>query len=424
MLERIVVVGGSLAGLRAVESLRAGGYDGELIVVGAETHRPYDRPPLSKKLLAGEWEPDRIELRKPDDLDSLGVTWRLGAPATGLDVDGAPADGRRRDARSPFDGLVIATGSAPRRLPGQADWPHVVELRTLDDALDLRARLRDGTARVVVIGAGFIGLEVAATARRAGQLRRRAGGRPGAVDQRPRCRDGSRVRGDPCRPRRRDPLRHHASTSIDAGGVLLGDGEHVPGDVIVVGIGVAPVTDWLAGSGLEIRDGIVCDSMLNAGVPGVYAAGDVARWPNSCSTRRCGSSTGRTPPNRAPLAASNLLAEARGEPGEAVRAGAVLLERPVRPAHPVPRPGGRRRRRAGRQRFDRGAVVLVLYGRDGRLHGVLGMNLPRLVMKFRPLLAQRATWQAAVDLQPRAALASLRSAELDVGAGDLHASRR
>ncbi|HEX4983335.1 MAG TPA: FAD-dependent oxidoreductase, partial [Ilumatobacteraceae bacterium] len=87
MLERIVVVGGSLAGLRAVETLRAGGHDGELIVVGAEPHRPYDRPPLSKKLLAGEWEPDRIALRKPDDLDSLGVTWRLGAPATALDVE-------------------------------------------------------------------------------------------------------------------------------------------------------------------------------------------------------------------------------------------------------------------------------------------------------------------------------------------------
>ena len=143
MLERIVVVGGSLAGLRAVESLRTGGYDRELIVVGSETHRPYDRPPLSKKLLAGEWEPDRIELRKPDDLDSLGVTWRLGAPATGLDVDArrlTVADG----TEIAFDAIVIATGSAPRRLPGQADWPHVVELRTLDDALDLRARLRDG----------------------------------------------------------------------------------------------------------------------------------------------------------------------------------------------------------------------------------------------------------------------------------------
>ena len=86
MLERIVVVGGSLAGLRAVESLRAGGYDREVIVVGAETHRPYDRPPLSKKLLAGDWEPDRIDLRKPDDLDSLDVTWRLGVRAIGLDI--------------------------------------------------------------------------------------------------------------------------------------------------------------------------------------------------------------------------------------------------------------------------------------------------------------------------------------------------
>ena len=143
MLDRIVVVGGSLAGLRAVESLRAGGYDREVVVVGAESHRPYDRPPLSKKLLAGDWEPDRIELRKPDDLDALGATWRLGAPATALDVGARRltiADG----SDVAFDAIVVATGSAPRRLPGQETWPHVVELRTLDDALRdrLRAALR------------------------------------------------------------------------------------------------------------------------------------------------------------------------------------------------------------------------------------------------------------------------------------------
>ena len=120
MLERVVVVGGSLAGLRAVESLRAGGYGGDLTVVGAETHRPYDRPPLSKKLLAGEWEPDRIELRKPDDLDTLGVTWRLGAPATGLDLDGAPADaGRRERGRVRRARHRHRVGAAPAARPGR-----------------------------------------------------------------------------------------------------------------------------------------------------------------------------------------------------------------------------------------------------------------------------------------------------------------
>ena len=130
MLEQVVVVGGSLAGLRAVESLRAGGYDGALTVVGAETHRPYDRPPLSKKLLAGDWEPDRIELRKHDDLDSLGATWRLGCPAARLDIEArrvTMADGnddrvrrpRHRD-RSRSEAAARPDGLRPRRRAAHA----------------------------------------------------------------------------------------------------------------------------------------------------------------------------------------------------------------------------------------------------------------------------------------------------------------
>ena len=396
MLERIVVVGGSLAGLRAVESLRAGGHDGELIVVGAETHRPYDRPPLSKKLLAGEWESDRIELRKPADLESLGVTWRLGAPASALDVEARRvmiADG----SDISFDALVIATGSAPRRLPGQSDWPHVVELRTLDDALDLRARLRDGTARVVVIGAGFIGLEVAATARVLGNAVVVLEGAPS-----PLIRGLGTEMGAACASIHGDhdvAIRCGITVdSIDADGVLLGDGEHVPGDVIVVGIGVAPVTDWLVGSGLEIRDGIVCDSMLNAGVPGVYAAGDVARWPNQLFDEEMRVEHWTNAAEQGARGGVEPACRVRGEPGEAYT--------------PVPffwsDQYDRRIQFLGRAAPDDDVRVvsgsieersfLVLYGRQGRLHGVLGMNLPRLVMKFRPLLAQRATWGAAVDL--------------------------
>jgi NADPH-dependent 2,4-dienoyl-CoA reductase/sulfur reductase-like enzyme len=396
VLERVVVVGGSLAGLRAVESLRAGGYDGELTVVGAETHRPYDRPPLSKKLLAGNWEPDRIELRKHDELDSLGATWRLGVPATGLDVEARRvivADG----SEIAFDGLVIATGAVPRRLPGQADLRHVVELRTLDDSLDLRARLRGGTARVVVIGAGFIGLEVAATARGLGNsvvvlegasapLIRALGADMGAA-----C---AAVHGD-----HGVAIRCGITVeSIDVGGVRLGDGELVPGDVIVVGIGVAPVTEWLAGSGLEIRDGVVCDSMLNAGAPRVYAAGDVARWPNPLFGEEMRVEHWTNAAEQGAAAGSNLLAESRGEPGE--------------PYAPVPffwsDQYDRRIQFLGRAAPDDDVLVvsgsiaersfLALYGREGLLHGVLGINLPRLVMKFRALLARRATWQDAVDL--------------------------
>ena len=159
----MVVVGASLAGLRACEALRTAGYAGDITLVGAEEHLPYDRPPLSKKLLAGDWEPDRIALRKPDDLDALGLRLRLGTTATALDVDARLvhlADG----TAVPYDAVVLATGSRPRRLPGQESIATVHELRTLDDSLRLRQEIADGTARVVVIGAGFIGLEVAATA--------------------------------------------------------------------------------------------------------------------------------------------------------------------------------------------------------------------------------------------------------------------
>ena len=396
MLERIVVVGGSLAGLRAVESLRAGGYDRELIVVGSETHRPYDRPPLSKKLLAGDWEPDRIALRKPDDLDSLGVTWRLGAAATGLDVEARRlmiADG----TEIAFDAIVIATGSAPRRLPGQENWPHVVELRTLDDALDLRSRLRDGNARVVVIGAGFIGLEVAATARGLGNTVVVLEGAPA-----PLIRGLGTEMGAACAAVHADhgvEIRCSITVaSIGAGGVVLGDGELVPGDVIVVGIGVVPVTDWLAGSGLEIRDGIVCDPTLKAGPSGVYAAGDVARWPNQLFDEEMRVEHWTNAAEQGAAAASNLLAESRGEPGE--------------PYAPVPFVWSdqydRRIQFLGRAAPDDDVLVVsgsieersfvALFGRGGRLRGVLGMNLPRLVMKFRPLLAQRATWDDGVAL--------------------------
>jgi NADPH-dependent 2,4-dienoyl-CoA reductase/sulfur reductase-like enzyme len=249
----------------------------------------------------------------------------------------------------------------------------------------------------VVIGAGFIGLEVAATARGLNNSVVVLEGAPA-----PLIRGLGAEMGAACAAVHADHdvgIRCGITVdSIDAHGVLLGDGEHVPGDVIVVGVGVAPVTDWLAGSGLEIRDGIVCDSMLNAGASGVYAAGDVARWPNQLFDEEMRVEHWTNAAEQGAAAASNLLAESRGEAGE--------------PYAPVPffwsDQYDRRIQFLGRAAPDDEVRVvggsveersfLALYGRQGRLHGVLGMNLPRLVMKFRPLLAHRATWDDAVDL--------------------------
>lgn len=161
-MNRLVVVGASAAGLAAVETLRREGYTGTLTLVGDEPHLPYDRPPLSKQVLASEWEEDRLWLRPADDLAALDLDLRLGVAATGLDVAGRSvrlADG----SELPYDGLILATGVRPRRLPGEG--AHV--LRTLQDTLTLRERLEPGL-HLVVVGAGFLGAEAAAVAWRLG----------------------------------------------------------------------------------------------------------------------------------------------------------------------------------------------------------------------------------------------------------------
>jgi 3-phenylpropionate/trans-cinnamate dioxygenase ferredoxin reductase subunit len=159
----IVVVGASLAGLRGAEALRRLGFDGRLSLVGAEAHRPYDRPPLSKEVLRGTREPDAIALTKPDAFDALDLDLHLGTRAESLDLD-ARTLALSSGAALPFDGLLIATGAAPRTLPGAPTLPGVYTLRTLEDCLALRAEL-DRSPRVAVVGAGFIGAEVAATCR-------------------------------------------------------------------------------------------------------------------------------------------------------------------------------------------------------------------------------------------------------------------
>ena len=399
--QQIVIVGASLAGLRAAETLRQEKFTGRIVLVSDESAQPYDRPPLSKKVLSGEWEPDRIRLRKPEDLASLDAEWILGDRAERLDTTArrvSLASGRTID----YDGLIIATGGKVRRLPNQPDWLGIHTLRTLDDSSALRAELRAGR-RVVVIGAGFIGLEVAATARTLGcevavlegaeaPLMRGLGVAMGrlvanihpenGVDLRCGVKVSRLVEGEPGR----------------VGGVELDGGTVVPADVVVVGIGVAPATDWLADSGLTIRDGVVCDETLNAGAPGVYAAGDVARWPNSLLGEEVRVEHWTNASEQGAIAARNLLAVARG--GE------------PKPYAEVPffwsDQFGVRIQFLGRARGDEEIEIVTgspdensfvaLYHRDGLLRAALGVSRPKQLMPFRKLLAERATWQQAQDL--------------------------
>ncbi len=400
-LRRVVVVGSSLAGLRACETLRTEGFGGAITLIGAETHLPYDRPPLSKKLLAGEWEPDRITLRKPDDLEALGLDRRFGMPATGLDLAARSvllADG----TDVPFDAVVLATGAAPRRLPDQGAVASVHELRTLDDALRLRAELLHGDRRVVVIGAGFIGLEVAATARGLGNtvtvlegapapLIRGLGPELGAAVASVHGPDGIDVR---CAV---------AVADLEHDGVRLADGEVVPADVIVVGIGVAPATGWLEGSSLELRDGVVCDATLAAGPPGVFAAGDLARWTNELFAEEQRVEHWTNAAEQGAAAARNLLAAAAGAPGQAYapvpffwsdqgRHRVQFLGRAADPAVAADDVAEIVVGDPAEHRF------LALYGRRGRLRGALGLNVPKLLMRYRPLLASGASWDDAQAL--------------------------
>ncbi|MEO1055524.1 MAG: FAD-dependent oxidoreductase [Actinomycetota bacterium] len=282
-LERCVIVGASLAGLRVAETLRQADAVGEVVLIGAELHRPYDRPPLSKKVLAGEWDAERAVLRPPETLDALEVTWRLGEPATALTLDGAtPAVELAGGEVVAGDAVFITTGAHPRRIADASVHPNVHVLRSLDDALALRAEFDQTSRRVVVIGAGFIGLEVAATARRGGHevvvveaadapLIRGLGAEMGTAIGELHRAEGVDVR---------------CGAGVDEftdSGVIVG-GDHVDADVIVLGVGAVPTTGWLEGSGIALDDGVVCDAALraldSAGniVPGVYAAGDVVRW--------------------------------------------------------------------------------------------------------------------------------------------------
>jgi len=278
-LDSIAIVGASLAGLRAAETLRREGYAGRLTLIGAEPHLPYDRPPLSKQLLRGEMQPDQIGLRR-DPYEDLEFDLRLGVRATGLDVANrklALADGDLS-----FDGLLITTGATPRRLPPSVVDPglegvHV--LRSLDDAVAIRDALA-ARPRVAVVGAGVIGMEVAASCRELGlevaaveplrqPLLRCVGAHIGAF-----MADVHRDHGG-------DLRLGGGVDHIDGHGrverVQLSDGSALEADLVIVGVGAAPETGWLEGSGLALDDGVVCDATC-AAAPGIYAAGDVARW--------------------------------------------------------------------------------------------------------------------------------------------------
>lgn len=287
-MRTVAVVGASLAGLSAARALREQSYAGRIVVIGAESHRPYDRPPLSKGFLTGTCTEAELALTTADD-DALDLDWRLGSPAVALDRRTRTlllAGGDEVRA----DGVVIATGARARLLPGMtgADAASVPTgtrpmtgvhvLRTLDNALALRAALT-GAQRLVVIGAGFIGAEVAASAQSLGldvtvvealptPLAGPLGAEMGAVCAGLHADHGVRL-----------------LTGVGVAGLIgsgqvesveLADGTRLPADVVVVGVGAQPNVEWLSGSGVEVLGGVVTDATYATNVPGIVAVGDCA----------------------------------------------------------------------------------------------------------------------------------------------------
>ncbi|RVX42477.1 NAD/ferredoxin-dependent reductase-like protein [Nonomuraea polychroma] len=304
----VLIVGASAAGLSTAEALRRHGYQGRLTLLDAERHQPYDRPPLSKQILAGAWEPSRARLRADAQLEALRAEFVLGEPAVALDAAArAVTTASGRVLRG--DAAVIATGMTPCRLPGQDGLAGVHVLRGLDDALALREDLT-AAERLVVVGEGVLGAETAATARTMGLdvtlagmghtlLGDQLGDVVGTMLIRTHTERGVRLR-----------LGSVVEGLTGAGGrvtgVRLATGELLPADAVVVAIGSRPATGWLADSGLTVTDGVDCDSRCRA-AEGVYAVGDVASWEHEGLGRRLRLENRTNATEQAQVVAANIL---------------------------------------------------------------------------------------------------------------------
>ena len=388
-MHRIVVVGGSLAGVHAAEALRERGFDGELTLVSAEPGLPYDRPPLSKELLLDGMTPEQLLLRPAPWYEVQGIELRLNTAARGIDADKgllALTDG----SHLPYDGMVIATGSAARRFPGDTTQARVHVLRTLDDALELRPELIPGR-HLVMIGGGFVGLEVAAVARGLGldvtliegssmPLARAFGTDIGTWYR--ELHEGNGVRlicGSSVQSLQDSP-----------GGVTvtLSSGESLSADVVAAGIGATPAVEWLAGSAVEVANGVTCTPELLTSVPNIVAAGDVAAWRNPVFDEDMRIEHWSNAVDQGRHAAATLL-------GERDPFGSVpyfWTDQHDKKMRFVGRADGATDIRIEEMADDK---LVATLGRGGRLIGALTVCAPRQLAKYKVAIQNRAPWEAS-----------------------------
>ncbi|MFI9593897.1 NAD(P)/FAD-dependent oxidoreductase [Nonomuraea sp. NPDC052265] len=376
-LGEIIVVGASLAGLRAVQTLRREGFDGELTLVGAETHMPYNRPPLSKSVLRGD---EDVTLPGAEE---LGEEWLRGRQAVRLDAANRTLvldDGTELG----YDGLVIASGGRPRRLDG------VRTLRTIEDALALRAELDSGHEHVLVVGGGFIGGEVASTARQLGRKVTLVDSGPypmhaGLGVEAARWLAGHHERNGV------ELVTGVRVTGVTGGRVRLADGRVLSAGLVVGGMGVTPNTEWLEGSGLAVDDGVLCEPTLYAANSAdVVAAGDVARWPH----RLYGDAPVRVEHwsnanEQGAAAARNLLAgPEEAQPFADVPNFATHVHGARIQTAGLPHLADEARVVTGSPEEDRFAVA---FARDGVLVGAVAVNAPKDLIRLKRSVAARET---------------------------------
>lgn len=390
-MRHVAIVGASVAGVSAVEGLRDRGFDGRITLLDAESSLPYDKPPLSKSVLADEQAQSILLLRPQDWYDAQGVDLRLGRRVASLDSAHRTlhvADG----TELVFDGLVIASGASARELPVPGDDPgRVHRLRTLADARRLRADLRPGR-HLVVVGAGFVGLEVAATARRLGldvtvvesaptPLNRVFGARVGEWFRQLHEANGVEIR---CAVSLQEIQPQHDGLTIRSA-----EGPTLAADIVLAGVGAAARTGWLSDSGVATANGIRCGSDLRTSVPDVVAAGDVAQWHNS-------------------LFAEDMRVEHWTNAVEQGRhaAGTLLGEREDYRAVPYfwTDQYEAKARFVGRADANDDIVVqepkpnslVALFGRAGLLRGAVCVNAPRRLAQYREAISRRAPWEETV----------------------------
>ncbi|HEB90980.1 MAG TPA: NAD(P)/FAD-dependent oxidoreductase [Deltaproteobacteria bacterium] len=399
MVDRIGVVGASLAGLRTVQALRREGHAGRIIVVGDEPEPPYDRPPLSKQFLVEDWEEERLRFAHAAEADPA-TEWRLGQPVTSLETGPLGLELEDGSRLRDLDAVVIATGARARRLPFGRGLEGIHTLRSLADARALRVDLAS-SRRVVVVGAGFIGMEIAASCRQKGL-------EVTVVDPLPAplVRGLGPILGERVAKRHREAgVAFHLGVGVEdfegdarVVGVRLADGTNLPADLVVVGIGAVPATDWLATNGIEgarieIDNGIRCDATGFTGCAGIFALGDCARWdhPRDPANPRFEHWTNAV--EQADVVAQRIV---KGEAPDFAPVPYVWtdqFELRIAIVGEV-REGDEMRVGLGSLEDDR---FLALFGREGRLTGAVGFKRPRQLNACRKRIAEGMGFGEAVE---------------------------